>query len=92
MMASYDGGMYDDEDDDDAIEHPELSPMSRLHSTFGLPLDATQMGLDRNVPEGAWLAFAGSLSASRPSHRLVAWVLLAVFVMPLILTVKVSFF
>ncbi len=77
--------MYDDEDED-------LPPINRLHSSYGIPPDARQMGLDRNVPEGAWLAFAGSLSAARPSHRLVAWLLLAAFVMPLLLTLKASLF
>ncbi len=79
--------MYDDEDEDE-----DLPPINRLHSSYGIPPDARQMGLDRNVPEGAWLAFAGSLSAARPSHRLVAWLLLAAFVMPLLLTLKASLF
>lgn len=81
--------MYDDDDDD---EHELPPPLNRLHSSYGIPPDAKQMGLDRNVPEGAWLAFAGSLSAARPSHRLVAWLLLAAFVMPLLLMVKSTFF
>jgi hypothetical protein len=50
------------------------------------------MGLDRNVPEGAWLAFAGSLSATKPSHRLVAWLLLIVLVLPLVITLKAQLF
>ena len=80
--------MYDEEDDE--LEAPP--PINRLHASYGIPPDAKQMGLDRNVPEGAWLAFAGSLSAARPSHRLVAWLLLAAFAMPLLLTIKATFF
>lgn len=76
-----------DEDEDE-----DLPPLNRLHSMYGIPADAREMGLDRNVPEGAWLAFAGSLSPARPSHRLVAWLLLAVFVMPLLLTLKATLF
>ncbi|MGI8700678.1 MAG: hypothetical protein ACR2JU_05640 [Nocardioidaceae bacterium] len=81
--------MYDDEGAD---EDEDLPPIHRLHSSYGIPADARQMGLDRNVPEGAWLAFAGSLSSARPSHRLVAWLLLAAFVLPLLLTLKATFF
>jgi hypothetical protein len=70
-------------------EEPEWFPSgARLHSMQGIPDDAQSMGLDRNVTEGAWLAFAGSLRATKPSHRLVAWMLLAVFTLPLLLTVK----
>jgi len=61
-------------DDDDAVPDYEegLLPASQLHSMVGIPRDAQSMGLDRNVPEGAWLAFAASLRATRPSHRIVA--------------------
>lgn len=71
----------DDEEDD-------LAPAMYLHSMQGIPSDARALGLDRNVPEGAWLSFAGSLNASKPSHRLVAWLLLAAFVLPILLTLK----
>ncbi|MCR1783495.1 hypothetical protein KVF89_13215 [Nocardioides carbamazepini] len=52
-----------------------------------LPTDAQRMGLSRSVPDGALLEFAGSLDSAKRSHRMVAWVLLAVMVAPVLLTV-----
>ena len=52
-----------------------------------LPPDARRVGLSPLVPDGALLEFAGSLDGRRLSHRIVAWVLLAAFVLPLLLTV-----
>ena len=80
----WDGAGLDDED--------ELRPVTRLHSMQGIPDDAQTMGLDRNVTEGAWLAFAGSLRATKPSHRLVAWLMLAAIVLPLLLTLQSQLF
>jgi hypothetical protein len=85
--------MYDgrwDEDDDEDESGP--LPTGQLHSMQGIPQDARSMGLDRNVPEGAWLSFAGSLNATKPSHRLVAWVLLAVIVLTFLLTLQAELF
>jgi hypothetical protein len=78
------------DDEDDALWYDEEGwlPTGQLHSMAGIPADARSMGLDRNVPEGAWLAFAGSLRATKPSHRLVAWLLLAAIVLPLVLTLE----
>ena len=45
---------------------------------YGTP-DAARIGLDRNTPEGAEIAFFSQLNASKPWHRAVAWV--ALFVM-----------
>jgi hypothetical protein len=55
----------------------------------GLPREARRMGLDRNTQEGALLALAGSLDPAKLSHRIVAWVLLAAFTVPLLLDVAV---
>lgn len=88
-LSSYHGEVYDD---DDAFEDEELRPVTRLHSMQGIPDDAQAMGLDRNVTEGAWLAFAGSLSARKPSHRLVAWLMLAAIVLPLLLSLRYQLF
>lgn len=52
-----------------------------------LPTDARRMGLSPLVPDGAILEFAGSLDSAKTSHRLVAWVLLAAFLLPVLLTV-----
>jgi hypothetical protein len=78
----------DDDGDDDA----DLRAPGHTHSMQGIPHDAQAMGLDRNVPEGAWLSFAGSLSASKPSHRLVAWLLLTVIVLTFVLTLQAELF
>ena len=45
---------------------------------YGTP-DAARIGLDRNTPEGAEIAFFSQLDASKPWHKAVAW--LALFVM-----------
>jgi hypothetical protein len=58
----------------------------------GIPADAQRMGLDRNTEEGALVAMAGSLNPAKPSHRLVAWVLLAAFCSPILLTLLHEFF
>ncbi|HVK29366.1 MAG TPA: hypothetical protein VM575_13580 [Nocardioides sp.] len=52
-----------------------------------LPPDARRMGLSPLVPDGAILEFAGSLDSSKTSHRLVAWVLLVAFTLPVLFTV-----
>ena len=44
------------------------------------------MGLNASVPDGAMLEFAGALDSRKPLHRLVAWVLLVAFVVPVLLT------
>ena len=52
-----------------------------------MPQDVRRIGLDRNTVEGAWIEFATVLDRSRPSHVVVAWLALAIFVLPLVLTV-----
>ncbi len=52
-----------------------------------LPFDARQMGLTHHVPDGALLDFAGRLDATKPLHRITAWVLLAVFSFPVLMYV-----
>jgi len=49
-----------------------------------LPPDALRMGLNRSVPDGALLDFAGSLDGSKPLHKATAWVMLVVFGMPVL--------
>ncbi|MFC7505374.1 hypothetical protein ACOACQ_15050 [Nocardioides sp. CPCC 206347] len=51
-----------------------------------IPADAKRMGLNANVPDGAMLEFAGALDSTKLSHRVVAWVLLAAFATPVVLT------
>jgi len=50
-----------------------------------MPDDARRMGLTHHVPEGALLDFAGRLDSTRPFHRAVAWVMLAVFGGPVVI-------
>ncbi len=51
-----------------------------------LPSDARRMGLNSSVPDGALLELAGALNGTKRSHRMVAWVLLAVFAAPIVLS------
>lgn len=48
----------------------------------GIPAEARRMGLTRHTEEGALLDFAGSLNATKPSHRMMAWLMLLVFTAP----------
>ena len=52
-----------------------------------LPPDAHRMGLTHHVPDGALLDFAGALDSTKPLHRVTAWVMLAVFGLPVLLYV-----
>lgn len=51
-----------------------------------IPADARRMGLSRSVPDGALLELAGSLDSGKRSHRIVAWVLLFAFAVPVLLS------
>ncbi|HWJ08685.1 MAG TPA: hypothetical protein VNS46_04870 [Nocardioides sp.] len=65
---------------------PEDDEPTQWPADEHIPADARRMGLSSLVPDGAMLEFAGALDGSKASHRLVAWVLLAAFVMPVLLT------
>ena len=76
-------------DEADFATDPD-DPTGRYTTTWavqGVPADAQRMGLDRHTVEGSMLAMAGTLDGARWTHRAVAWLLLVVFVSPLILTV-----
>lgn len=49
-----------------------------------MPEEARRIGLTHHVPDGALLDFAGRLDSSRTYHRVVAWVMLAVFGLPVV--------
>jgi hypothetical protein len=68
----------DDRDDSEPVLH--------FHHIEALPEDAVRMGLDRNTQEGAMIGMAGSLSGAKPSHRIVAWLLLLSLTVPLLMT------
>ncbi|MGA8248658.1 MAG: hypothetical protein WB797_17250 [Nocardioides sp.] len=75
--GEFDEGLGPDEDygpDDDAP--PYWFAGNRM------PADARRMGLTHHVPDGAILDFAGKLDPSRLQHRIAAWVMLVVFVLP----------
>ena len=74
-------------DEDDNIESVAHQPYMEP-----LPTDAQRMGLDRNTEEGAMIGMAGSLNASKTSHRLVAWVLIAALGLPVLYTVVAEIF
>lgn len=75
-------GWSDDWDDhwDDSGDDTEPSWAAGQH----LPPDAHRIGLTHHVPDGALLDFAGSLDSAKPLHRITAWVMLAVFGMPVL--------
>jgi hypothetical protein len=52
-----------------------------------MPDEARRIGLTHHVPDGAILEFATRLDSTRLSHRIVAWVLLVVFGMPVVIYV-----
>ena len=49
-----------------------------------MPDEARRIGLTHHVPDGALLDFAGRLDSTRASHRMVAWVMLLVFGLPVV--------
>ena len=54
-----------------------------------MPEDLRRMGLTRNTEEGAWIEFVSMLDRSRPSHVLVAWLILVALVgLPAFFTVE----
>lgn len=73
-----------DPDDLDGVDADAWVAMS-LHGTVQhFPDEARRMGLDRWSAPG--LVFAAALNARRPSHRLVAWLMLAGMVLAVLLT------
>lgn len=76
----------DDERPDPGDDGPvELISAEDFLGPDGLPREARRMGFDRNTEEGALIALAGSLDPRRPFHRVVAWVLLVAFALPVLL-------
>ena len=91
-MREYDGqpdGSWREDPDEDAVE---LITAEDFLGPSGIPGDARRLGLDRNTQEGALIAFAGSLDPTRTLHRVVAWVLLLAFAVPMALGLARPFF
>ncbi len=72
--------------------YDERPPLVHTGSQVGIPRDAQLMGFDRNTEEGALIAMAGSLSAAKRSHKIVAWILVVAFALPLLLTLWYELF
>lgn len=72
-------------------EPEDETPPYLLHGGQ-LPDDARAMGLTRLVPDGALLDFAGSLDPRKPRHLITAWIMLAVFGLPVVLAVLRLFY
>jgi hypothetical protein len=53
-----------------------------------MPADSRRIGLDRNTVEGAWIELASNLDRRKPAHLVVAILLLVVFVLPVLTTLK----
>jgi hypothetical protein len=71
----------DDFDEDYGVDDesvPYWFPGTRL------PEEARRIGLTHHVPDGALLDFASRLDSSRTYHRVVAWVMLVVFGLPVV--------
>jgi len=77
------GDDLDDEEFGDELYGDEARPPSWFPGGH-LPPDARRMGLTHHVPDGALLDFAGKLDATKPYHRITAWVLLVVFGLPVV--------
>ncbi len=67
-------------------DEPEMIEPEHLLARRPLPADAVRMGFDRNTEEGALIALASALDPAKPAHRLAAWLMLLVIVLPLVLT------
>jgi thiosulfate reductase cytochrome b subunit len=71
----------DDFDEDYGVDDesvPYWFPGTRL------PEEARRIGLTHHVPDGALLDFASRLDSSRAYHRVVAWIMLVVFGLPVV--------
>jgi hypothetical protein len=75
----------DEFDEDYGPDEPEDRPAAPYwFPGERMPDEARRIGLTHHVPHGALLDFAGRLDSTRPSHRVVAWVMLLVFGLPVV--------
>ena len=87
-------GAYDDPyaEDWDGDDDPDNPAPPYWFPGQHLPEHARAMGLTHHVPDGALLDFAGSLDSTKPRHVITAWVMLAVFGLPVVLAVMRLFY
>jgi hypothetical protein len=78
-------GLREDEFDEDYGPDDDTPPY--WFPGARMPDEARRIGLSHHVPDGALLDFAGRLDSSRTYHRVVAWVMLAVFGLPVVFRV-----
>jgi len=86
--SGWDDGWRDRSEAHDPADSEPSVTESAAWAVHGVPVDAQQLGLDRHTAEGSMLAMAGSLDGARWTHKVVAWVLLVVFVSPVLLTLS----
>ena len=86
--APYAGPMGEDRRLDSTGDPGHSDDVPRPWAPAAMPDDAARIGLDRNVPDGAWIHFVASLDGRRVSHRLIAWVLLALFGLGVLLQLR----
>jgi hypothetical protein len=75
-------GLPEDEVDEDYGPDDDTEPY--WFPGTRMPDEARRIGLSHHVPEGALLEFAGLLDPTRTYHRVMAWVLLVVFGLPVV--------
>lgn len=72
----------DDEGDVELIEPEDFLPPNPF------PADARRLGVDQySGGDAAWIALAANLDARKPAHRVIAVLLLAFFLFPVLTTV-----
>ena len=60
--------------------------------TTAMPADAQRGGLDQTTPEGQMVGFFAGLDGSRSRARIAAWVCLALFLGPVLVSLLVDLF
>lgn len=74
--------------DDDEGADPELIRPEDFLPREPFPEDARRMGFDRySGGDAAWIALAANLDGTKSAHRLIALVLLVLFLVPVAATV-----
>lgn len=79
--------MYNDDPYDDAPLGPAHQGIPPGAQDDCRPVEARQMGLSRHTQEGALIEFASQLSATKPTHRFIAFLMLIAFVGPALYTI-----
>jgi hypothetical protein len=75
-------GIREDEFDEDYAPDDDTPPY--WFPGTAMTDEARRIGLTHHVPDGALLDFAGRLDSTRTYHRVVAWVLLVIFGLPVV--------